>query len=221
MLRPLGFIPFPAFAAAWTTVALLTYWWLLRPLAAPARVASLLAGFTFALNGNVEWLLALMVVIGVTYPSAWLLAAFTKITPFLGFGWYVLWRDWLAVRNTILIGAMLVGITAVLMPDAWGTWIAIVGQVPNQPAQAGPLMPLIPLAPRLVAAAGLVAWGAWRRQPTTLPLVLILAQPDLEPWMLGYLAALPRLWRTSERAAIDEVGTAALPSCASPTSAAT
>jgi Glycosyltransferase family 87 len=193
LLRPFGVLPFPIFAAAWTTLAAGTYWWLLRPLPPAPRLLALLAGFTFALNGNVEWALAGMAVLGMTRPWIWLLAAFTKITPFAGFGWFVLQRDWRAVGATCLGGALLVVVSMALLPGAWPTWIGMVLAFRDQTAHAGLLTPAIPLLPRLAVALVTLAWGVTRRQPPVLPVVLVLAQPDLQPWVLGYLAAVPRL----------------------------
>ncbi len=193
VLRPLGALPFWVFATAWTALAGATYWWLLRPLPAAPRLMAFLAGLAFALNGNVEWALALMVVVGMTQPSVWLLAAFTKIAPFVGFGWFVLQRDWRALATTSFVGALLVGASMALLPGAWSTWIGMLWAFRGQTAHAGLLIPAIPLVPRLALAVAVLAWGVARRQPLALPIVLVLAQPDLQPWMLGYLAAAPRL----------------------------
>jgi hypothetical protein len=55
------------------------------------------------------------------------------------------------------------------------------------------LMPPIPLVARGVAAVALLWWGARRNRPVVLPLVLVLSQPDWQPWAFGLLAAVPRL----------------------------
>ncbi len=199
-LRPFGLLPFPVFAVLWTVLGISAYAWLLRPLALVPRLVALLAGCALALNGNSEWTLALMVLLGMRHAPVWLLAAFTKVIPFLGFGWFVLLRDWRAVAQTALIGGTLMAISAVILPGEWVTWAHMLVTFTGQ---AGVLVPAVPLVPRLVAAAALLAWGALRRQPLVLPLVLIATQPDLQPWAFGYLAAVPRLSGAWSSAAID------------------
>jgi hypothetical protein len=197
-LRPLALLPLPAFAALWTAMGVATYAWLLHPLPPIPRAAALLAGCTFALNGNIEWALALMVVLGMRRAPFWLVAAFTKVLPFVGFAWFVLLRDWRAVAQTAAMGAALLLVSAALSPGEWLTWAHMLVSFTGQAGGAGVLLPAVPLAPRLAFAGALLIWGASRRQPLVLPLVLLLAQPDLQPWALGYLAAVPRLsgaWR--------------------------
>ena len=202
VLRPFGLLPFPAFAALWTVLGIAAYAWLLRPLPLVPRLTALLAGCALALNGNSEWTLALMAVLGMRRAPVWLLAAFTKVIPFLGFGWFVLLRDWRAVAQTALGGGVLVAISAAIMPGEWVTWVHMLATFTGQAGGAGVLVPPVPLVPRLVAAAALLAWGALRRQPLVLPLVLIATQPDLQPWAFGYLAAVPRLSGARSAAAI-------------------
>ena len=200
-LRPFGLLPFPVFAVGWTCLAGVAYWWLLRPLPPAPRVITFAAACTFALNGNIEWALAVAAVIGVRRPSAWLVAAFTKVAPFLGFGWFVLRRQWRAVAVTAGVGLALVAASAVLLPGAWPAWIGMLRAFGSEPTFGGPFVPNVPLLPRLVVAVALLALGTARRQPAVLALVLLLAQPDLQPWALGYLAAAPRLLTPASGAA--------------------
>lgn len=60
-------------------------------------------------------------------------------------------------------------------------------------ALQGGLIPAVPLVLRLAVAAATLVWGTTKRRPVVLPLVVLLAQPDWQPWMFGYLAAVPRL----------------------------
>jgi hypothetical protein len=52
----------------WTAIGIATYAWLLQPLPQVPRSMALVAGALFALNGNIEWALAAMVVVGMTQP---------------------------------------------------------------------------------------------------------------------------------------------------------
>lgn len=211
VLRPFGILPFPIFAAMWTVLGIATYAWLLWPLPAVPRVVALAAGCTFALNGNVEWALAFMVVLGMSRPSAWLFAAFTKVSPFMGFGWFVWTRDWHAVATTAAVGALLIIVTAIAVPDLWATWLPMLLTFRDQTAHAGPLMPAVPLLPRIPIAAAVLLWGAATRRSVVLPVVVLLTQPDLQPWIFGYLAALPRLWLMLPRGQQPEASGAVAP----------
>lgn len=192
-LRPFGLLPFPVFAVLWTALGVATYAWLLYPLPVLPRLVAFIAGCLFAANGNTEWAISLMVVVGMTRPSAWLFAAFTKVSPFLGFGWFILRRDWKAVATTGALGILLVIASAIALPGEWPVWLRMLSTFGGQTDVAGKLMPALPLLPRLPIAVGLLAWGAAKRRPDVLPLVIMLSQPDLQPWLIGYLAALPRL----------------------------
>ncbi len=194
VLLPLGRLPWPAFAVLWTACAIAAYAWLLRPLEPIPRLVGLMAGTVFALNGNIEWGLAVVAVVGQRYPSSWLVAAFTKVAPFIGFGWFLIRREWRSVARTAAIGLALALCAALLLPGAWPTWIGMLIAFTPQASQGGGLLsPAVPLAPRLLAAMAVMAWGSITERPWTWVLVLMLAQPDLQPWMLGYAAALPRL----------------------------
>lgn len=193
VLRPFGLLPEPVFVLAWTALAVATYVWLLWPLPPAPRLAAIGAGCAFALNGNIEWALALMVVLAMTRPAIWLTAAFTKVTPFIGFAWFMLKRDAVAMATTAVVGVGLVGLSALALPGAWDTWLQMLWSFRGQADAPGVVIPSVPLVPRLCIAAGVMVWGVAKGRPIVLPVVLLLAQPDWEPWMLGYLAAVPRL----------------------------
>lgn len=194
VLLPLGKLPWPVFAALWTAGGVATYAWLLRPLDPIPRLVGLAAGCVFALNGNIEWALALVAVLGQRYPSSWLVAAFTKVTPFIGFGWFLIRRERQSIAWTVGIGVGLALCAALLLPGAWPTWIGmLVAFAPEASRGGGLLSPAVPLAPRLLLAMVLIAWASRTDRPWAWVPMLMLAQPDLQPWMMGYAAALPRL----------------------------
>jgi len=195
-LWPLAQLPHDAYIVLWTCLGTAAYVWLLEPLPWAARLPAIAAGMLFSLNGNIEWVLALMAVLGFRWPAVWLVALFTKVAPFIGFGWFVIRGEWRSVAWTAGIGVALVALSAVLLPGAWPTWIGMLGTLGTEAHQTvmfNSLMPPIPLVIRLLTAVALVWWGARRNQPFVLPLALALSQPDWQPWALGLLAAVPRL----------------------------
>ena len=196
---PLAQLPEVAFVVAWAALGTVAYVWLLAPLPLPSRIPATLAGILFALNGNIEWLLALVVLFGRRWPPLWLVALFTKISPFLGFGWFVIRGQWRAVVTTLALGIALVLASELLLPGSWRTWISMVVLFRGQTDTVqNLLMPLGPFPLRFGFASALLVWAAWRDRPAALPVVVLLCQPDMQPWALGFLAAVPRLliWQT-------------------------
>jgi hypothetical protein len=195
-LWPTAQLPLTAFVVLWTVLGTAVYVWLLAPLPLSVRLPAIAAGFLFSLNGNIEWLLALVAIFGLRWPALWLVALFTKVVPFVGFGWFVIRGEWRNVALTAALAVALTVVSALLLPGAWPTWLGMLGTLGSEAATTltyNSLMPPIPLAARMPAAIVLVWWGARHNQPVVLPFVLALSQPDWQPWALGLLAAVPRL----------------------------
>ena len=194
---PLSQLPHAAFLVLWTALGTAAYVWLLAPLPLASRLPALAAGFLFSLNGNIDWLLALVAVLGLRWPSLWLIALFTKVAPFIGFAWFAIRGEWRSVAQSAVLAALVTGISAVLLPSAWPTWIGMLGTLGREAAATpmyNSLMPPIPLILRQ-AGANVLVWVAARRdRPVLLVFVLVLCQPDWHPWALGILAAVPRLY---------------------------
>jgi hypothetical protein len=193
---PLAQLPQTAYLVVWTALGMASYVWLLAPLPRAARFPALAAGFLFCVNGNIEWVLALVAVVGMRWPAVWLVALFTKVAPFMGFGWFVLRGEWRSVALTATLAVALMVASALILPGAWPTWIDTVRSLATESAGKATynsLMPPIPLVVRVAVAAVVLVWGARANRPVVLPLVLALVQPDWQPWALGILAAVPRL----------------------------
>jgi len=193
---PLAQLPEAVFVVVWAAIGTAVYAWLLAPLPLSTRVPALAAGVLFSLNGNIEWVLALVAVCGFRWPALWLVGLFTKVSPFVGFGWFVIRGEWRSVAWAAGLGVALFAVSVLLLPGAWPAWLGSLGVLASQTEAArtlNPLMPPIPFALRAAMAVGLVWWGARTNRPFVLPFVLLLCQPDWQPWALGFLAALPRL----------------------------
>jgi len=194
---PLAQLPHNAFLVVWTTLGTGAYLWMLKPLPLASRLPAIAAGFLFSLNGNIEWLLALVAIFGLRWPSLWLIALFTKVSPFLGFAWFAIRGEWRSVARTAGLAGVLTAASLVLLPSAWPTWIGMLGQLGREAAATpfyNSLMPPIPLVVRLLCAIVLVWVAARSNRPILLTLVLVLSQPDWHPWAFGLLAAVPRLY---------------------------
>lgn len=205
-LWPAAQLPADAFVVLLTAAGALTYAWLLAPLPLPSRIPAIAAGTLFALNGNIEWLIAFTAVAGMRWPALWLVSLFTKVTPFLGFGWFLLKRQWHAVAVAALIAVVGAAVSFALMPSEWWEWLRLLPTLGAESARTGTynsLMPPIPLVIRGPLSLLTLWWALRKNQPAWLGLMLLLSQPDLQPWALGYLAAVPRLmsWRPATREA--------------------
>ena len=97
---PLSQLPQTAFLVLWTSLGTAAYVWLLAPLPLATRLPAIAAGFLFSLNGNIDWLLALVAVFGLRWPSLWLIALFTKVAPFIGFVWFAIRGEWRRVAQS-------------------------------------------------------------------------------------------------------------------------
>jgi hypothetical protein len=193
---PLAQLPETVFLLVWIAMGVAAYTWLLAPLPLASRLPAMAAGLLFTFTGNLEWVLALVAIFGLRWPALWLIALFSKVSPFVGFGWFVIRGEWRNVALTGALGVALIAISALLLPGAWPTWIAnlrTLGSEASATVTYNSLMPPIPLAIRGVAAVVLVWWGARNNRPVVLPFVLVLSQPDWQPWAFGLLAAVPRL----------------------------
>jgi hypothetical protein len=203
---PLSQLPQTVFLVLWTSLGTAAYVWLLAPLPLASRLPAIAAGFLFSLNGNIDWLLALVAVLGLRWPSLWLIALFTKVAPFIGFAWFAIRGEWRRVAQTAALAVVVTGISLVLLPGAWLTWIGMLGTLGREAAATpmyNSLMPPIPLFLRLAAAIVLVWVAARRDRPVLLVFVLVLSQPDWHPWALGILAAVPRLYNPAVPVAQD------------------
>ncbi|HXX61474.1 MAG TPA: glycosyltransferase 87 family protein [Candidatus Sulfotelmatobacter sp.] len=185
ILWPLGHLPADLFIGLWAAAMLAVFAWLLRPLPPVWYLVGLLLCVPEALEGNINALLALMVVVGFRMPAAWALALLTKVSTGVGLLWFVVrgrWRAWLAAAA---LAAALAAVSYVWWPDPWQAWV---GLLVSGSGGGDWFFPA-----RLVVAIALVVWGARTDRRWTVPACLVLASPILFLNTLTILAAIPRL----------------------------
>jgi hypothetical protein len=191
-LHPLTLLPFAAFAAVWWGVLVAAFWWLLKPLAWFWRIPALvLTGFEVQV-GNINALLAVMLVLAVRFPGVWSLALLTKITPGIGLLWYVARGEWRKLGCALGFTAVIVLVSLPLGPHLWIDWLVFLEQSRHGPAGDG-LLNAGTLPVRLLAAAAMVIWGARSNKPWVLAVAVPLATPLIGLATVTVLAALPRL----------------------------
>jgi hypothetical protein len=191
---PLTLLPWLALRIGWALVALVGYWWMVRPLPLSLRLPALGIAACSAYVGNIDWLIALAVAASAAYPGAWAIVLLSRVTPAVGILWYPLRRQWRALATAVICTAACVAISVALGPSLWGQWLGILSRSAGG-GQSGDWLGVAtpPLLPRLAVAAVVVAFGARRSWRPSIAIAALLALPDMWPWSPAILLAIPRL----------------------------
>lgn len=198
LLWPLAQLPWPVFGTVWAVATLVGLYWLVRVAHWTVAVPLFLLGTHEVLTGNINWLMALVVVLGSRYPALWAFAAFTKITTFLGPVWFLARGEWRRLAVTLVATLAVAAISWTLAPGLWSDWLAfLLEHFSDADDQVGARF-LPPLVLRLPLAVILVAWGARRDRSWTLAVGVMLASPVAGLGQIAILLALPRLNRLEQ-----------------------
>ncbi|MEA2609216.1 MAG: hypothetical protein QOJ75_1459 [Chloroflexota bacterium] len=173
-MYPLTRLPWLAFIGIWTAILLVA----VRFLTGPRLFAvGVLLATVELIGGNVSLLLAVAMVVGFRWPAAWAFVLLTKVTPGIGLLWFVVRREWRQLGIALGATALIVAISAVLMPGAWVDWLTLlVGLAGRDGTWAA--VP-IPFLLRLPVAIAVVVWGARTNRRWAVPLAGMLALPAL------------------------------------------
>jgi hypothetical protein len=207
-LAPLTWLPIAVFTALWTAINCAALWWLLGRLALPSL---LFLPIPFEIiSGNVHLLYAVAIVAGFRYPVSWALMFMTKVTPGIGVLWFLVRRELRAFLLAIGVTVAIATVSFLLDRAAWEAWLRLL-QADLSGAGQGSFQTLgwyvpIPLLPRLVAAAGLVGFAAWRDRRWVVPIAVALALPVIWLNSLAILAAVVPLWRERSDTASGPTG---------------
>jgi hypothetical protein len=211
-MAPLSLLSWPAFVALWTALqagaAVLMggrRWWLV--LLFPATLLELWAG-------NVHLLMAAVVVFGFRWPGLWAFMVLTKISPFVGVLWFAFRAEWRKLGIALATTAVIVAVSYVMLPSLWMEWFALIREHSQLPS-AGWFGPLIP---RVVIAVALLAWAARTNRRWVLPIVVVLALPNIWLHGLSILAASIALYGRDREVSTDAQPAASLRSSATASS---
>lgn len=194
---PLLALPWQAFVAVWTAIALAALSWLSRPRALAIMV---ILAVPELWGGNIHLLLAVAVVVGFRFPAVWAFVLLTKVTPGVGLLWFAVRREWRALGIALAATGTVVLVSAAVAPEPWTEWLGVLaGNATADPVVLG-VIP-IPLVVRLPLALALIVWAAPRDERWALPVACMLALPA---WWIGgltMLLAIPALidWRLPQR----------------------
>jgi hypothetical protein len=173
-MAPLTRLPWLVFIGVWTALLLLA----VRFLTGPRLFAvGVLLAIVELVGGNISLLLAVAMVVGFRWPAVWSFVLLTKVTPGIGLLWFVVRREWRQLGIALGATALIVAVSAVLMPQAWVDWLnLLVGLAGRDGTWAA--VP-IPLVVRLPVAVAVVVWGARTNRRWTVPVAGMLALPAL------------------------------------------
>lgn len=186
VMAPLGGVPWGVAIIAWLGIQLAALWFIGRGWALALVVFPPV--WLDIVYGNVNVLLAAMIVAGFRSPATWSFALLTKVTPGVGVIWFAVRSEWRALAHlTAAIAAIAATSIVVQGVDSWSEWIAILAG-----ADAAAIPPdalAIPILPRLAVAAAIVAWGARTNRRWLVPIGVTLAMPLLWPIAFAPLVA--------------------------------
>jgi hypothetical protein len=197
VIRPLTWLPWPAFAATWIGIQTGAFLWLFRPLGIAWMLVLTVWCAPEILLGNVHALLAVCLVLALgRYPQAWAGPLLTK--PFLGIGlvWHAVRLEWRALAWAVGTTAGIAAVSALLAPGDWSDWLALLRSGAGEP---GALFAL-----RIAAAVVVIVVAARRSWAWLVPCALVLATPTIGGFNdLLLVAAIPRLLAIGDTALND------------------
>jgi len=199
-IAPIAWLPWPVFAALVMGAAGLTFAYLLAPLGWRWGVPLWLCCTGEILTGNIFWLLALVALFGRRVPSLWVVPLLTKITPGVGLLWFLVRRQWTALAVAAATLVVVVGLSYALAPGLWRDWVDFLLHNAGSSTHSVGSRIVPPPVVRVPMAIVLVAWGARKERPWTLPVGMLLATPVIGLGSFTILAALVRLgYRPEDR----------------------
>jgi hypothetical protein len=202
VMAPFSLLPWPVYDVLWTALLVGILAWLVRPW--PWALLILFLPISYELFvGNVHFLIAAALVVGLSRPGALALPILTKITPGISWLWFIARREWRNLAISVGLTGAIVAVSFVLQPGAWSDWIAF---LLASTGRGDALIPRIALGIVLVLF-GAVTGRAWLVPVAvwiTLPVVWINAWVILLASMRLYLPVEDRLRKSSRLAPVSQ-----------------
>jgi Glycosyltransferase family 87 len=205
----LHLIPWPLVAGLWTGLTFAVF------LLLAGRWAPVLLLFPPTLAelwlGNVNFLIALAIVLGMRWPAAWAFVLLTKMTPGIGLLWFAVRREWRALGLAIGATAVVAVVSFVLAPGWWFEFRDAMSVQAGGALDVPPLAIQVSLPIRLAVAAIIVVYAARTDRAWLVPVAATIAAPALWWNVLVILVAAvplaegrgvtrPLLWLPNRRA---------------------
>ncbi len=193
-------LPFDVFVAIWRAILLLALVWLAGPFT--VFVLFLVPVASEVNAGNIQLLLAAVIVAGFRWPATWSFVLLTKVTPGIGLLWFALRREWRSLLIAIGVTLAIAAISFIQSPQRWFDWVHLMAGngAPAPPPYSWSFWQRLPIA------LAFVVIGAWRGWRWTVPVAATYALPVfyiISPAML--VGALPFVRIAGARYALDAV----------------
>jgi hypothetical protein len=167
VMAPFSLLPWPVYDLLWTALLVGILVWLVRPW--PWALLILFLPISYELFvGNVHFLIAAALVVGLSRPGALALPILTKITPGISWLWFIVRREWRNLAISVGVTGAIVAVSFVIQPGAWSDWIAFLL------ASTGRGDALIP---RIALGIVLVLFGAVTGRAWLVPVAVWIALP--------------------------------------------
>jgi len=198
VIYPITRLPFDWFRIVWAAISFATYAWLLAPLGPRLSIPLLIGCAPAVANGNTEFLLALVAVLGYARPASWAAIALTKVTPAVGLVWFAVRGDWRALAVALGTTAAVAFVSVLIAPHLWLDWISMLLNNATRRPEGFTMLVQVPLTIRFPLAVAVAAGGGLTGRRWVMPIAMLLATPDLIVTSYGILAGLPRLWMNTD-----------------------
>lgn len=189
LMAPFSLLPWPVYDLLWTALLVGVLAWLVRPWPWALLILSLPISYELFV-GNVHFLIAAALVVGLRRPGLLTLPILTKITPGISWLWFIVRREWRNLAISSCVTAAVVAVSFVLQPGAWFDWITFLL------ASTGRGDALIP---RVGLGIILILFGAATGRAWLVPVAVWIALPVV--WINGWVILLAsiRLYHESAR----------------------
>ena len=188
---PFHALPFEAFYWMFTALQVAALVWMARELT--LAVCAFVAVPMTLYQGNVDILIALLIVVGMRKSQAWAIPTLLKLTPIIGLTWFAVRREWRSLAIGLAVLIVIAGLSAIVRPDLWSGYLRVLADN----AGADPHGVPIPLVVRIPAALLIVALAARTDRPWLVAVAITLCQPSLSIRSSSILVAAVPLWRAS------------------------
>lgn len=172
-------LPWRLFLTLWTVLLLSVAVWL-----GGRRALLVLAFPPVAIElyyGNINLLIAMALVVGMTRPWAWTFVLLTKPTCGVGLLWFAARGEWRRLAVALVTTSAVVVVSVLVLPGAWRDWVSLLLASAQHPP-VDTWLP-VPIWLRLPAAGALVWWGGRTDRPWTVAAAVTLALPVV--WFAG------------------------------------
>lgn len=199
LVWPLTLLSWPVFAAIFSLLNLVALVWMAGPIL--AAILLFFPGSPVAdefSTGNIHLLLAASIVLGFRYPATWAFPLLTKVTPGIGFVWFIGRRAWRSVGIALGVTVVAALLSFALQPNAWFAWVDLLRQSSTVPSGATGVIPG-PLLLRVAVAAGIALFAGYRNWRWLVPVAATIALPVT--WssglaiLVGSIPLLKDAWR--------------------------